>query len=99
MADVYDRAQVEAFLDDLTRLCLKHGFFIDTSQAEDRYDLPELDEIKGRSFAGYKVCSSSGLNFLASCPSRLSTYDVAEGKDISGMSAHEKMAFIAEGRS
>ena len=93
MSDPYDNRAVEDFLNELTVLCLKHGLFISTIFAEDRYDLPEIQSVSGNNFEGYSSHGSSGLVFFMSNPSQVPKQDfMAHGVDLSKMSAHELMA-------
>jgi hypothetical protein len=93
---IHDEEKVKAFLDDLTRVCLKHGFFIDTSAVDDAYDQPYIHEIRdvyAPKFRGYNGCAGSGMRYLSSVKGDEGPVDVI-GTDIADMSAHERLRFI-----
>lgn len=94
---VYNDADKKAFLDELTMLCLKHGIYIDTREAQDRYDLPELRDMSPH-FRGYGTHGSSGLWFLLSRPEGPVLPNGVVGVDLGEMSKHQKMVTIAKAK-
>lgn len=96
MGNPYDDAAMTAFLNDLTLLCLKHGLYIDTSQAEDRYDLPNIEPVD-QYFQGYAAHNSSGLKWLMKMPSQFVS-NGPESVNLGEMSAHERLAFVASAK-
>lgn len=97
---IHDKEKVKLFLDDLTRVSLKHGFFIDTSQVEDAYDQPYIHEIRdgyAPKFRGYNSTAGSGMRYLSSVkgPDHHGPVDFL-GADIGEMTGPELLQFLAD---